>query len=189
MDKWRNKLIVGALGYGYLSSFVFRRLCNLGVIGIGVTSKNNNYDHAKNISILDWKQIQKAISFTSHLLITAPPQNKGCPIFNDFSETILKSNIRSVIYISSTGVYGNHNGAWVNENSPIRAKSFFDKNRVIAEKQWQNFCTNNHLSLNIIRLSGIYGPQRILKITKGNPVVVLKENHYFSRVHIFDAAR
>ena len=183
------QLIVCALGYGYLTQFVFKRICALGIKGIGVTSKNINNNEFANIIFVNRDKIKEVLTYSTHLLITAPPDDKGCSIFNKFSSQILASNIKSLIYISSTGVYGNHNGDWVDENSVLNAKSQFDKIRVKSEKQWKTFCKKNNLNLNIVRISGIYGPQRIIKFNKKKLDVIIKKNHYFSRIHILDAAR
>ena len=182
-------MIVCALGYGYLTKFVFKRIGSLGIKSIGVTSKNLNKSEFTNITFVSRDKIKEVISYSTHLLITAPPNNKGCPIFSKFSDQILNSNIKSLIYISSTGVYGNHNGEWVDENSILNAKSYFDKIRIKSEKQWKTLCKKINLNLNIVRIAGIYGPQRIIKINKNKLKVVIKKNHYFSRIHILDAAR
>ena len=183
------QLIVCALGYGYLTKFVFKKICYLGIKGIGVTSKNINNNEFANITFVSRDKTKEVLAYSTHLLITAPPDVKGCPIFNKFSSYILTSNIKSLIYISSTGVYGNHNGSWVDENSVLNAKSQFDKIRVKSEKRWKKFCKENNLNLNIIRISGIYGPERILKVNKNKLDIIIKKNHYFSRIHVLDAAR
>ena len=182
-------MIVCALGYGYLSQFVFKRICALGIKGIGVTSKNINNKEFSNIIFVNRDKIKEVLAYSTHLLITAPPDDKGCSIFNKFSSQILASNIRSLIYISSTGIYGNHNGGWVDENSVLNAKSWFDKIRVKSEKQWKTFCKKNNLNFNIVRISGIYGPQRIIKFSNKKLDVIIKKDHYFSRIHVLDAAR
>ena len=182
-------MIVCALGYGYLTQFVFNRICALGIKGIGVTSKNINNSEFANIIFVNRDKIKEVLAYSTHLLITAPPDDKGCFIFKKYSSQILESNIKSLIYISSTGVYGNHNGDWVDENSVLNAKSHFDKIRVKAEKQWKKFCKKNNLNLNIVRISGIYGPERIISFNKKKLDVIIKKNHYFSRIHILDAAR
>ena len=183
------QLIVCALGYGYLTQFVFKRICSLGIKGIGVTSKNINNNKFRNITFVSRNEIKEVLAYSTHLLITAPPDDKGCSIFKKYSDQILASNIKSIIYISSTGVYGNHNGALVNENSVLNAKSNFDKVRVKSEKLWKTFCKKNNLNLNIVRISGIYGPQRITKFNRKKMEVITKKNHYFSRIHVLDAAR
>ena len=183
------ELIVCALGYGYLARFVFQRICFLGIKGIGVTSKHINHNGFTNITLDNREKIKEVFAYSTHLLITAPPDDNGCSIFNKFSNQILNTNIRSLIYISSTGVYGNHNGGWVDENSPLNTKSQIDKIRVKAEKQWQTFCKKNNLNLNIVRISGIYGPDRIIKLNEKKLDIIVKKNHYFSRIHILDASR
>ena len=170
-------MIVCALGYGYLTQFVFKRICALGIKGIGVTSKNMNNNEFANIIFVNRDKIREVLLYSTHLLITAPPDDKGCSIFKKFSRQILASNIKSLIYISSTGVYGNHNGDWVNENSVLNTKSQLDKIRVKAEKQWKTFCRVNNLNLNIVRISGIYVPQRIIIFNKKKLDVIIKKNH------------
>ena len=182
-------MIVCALGYGYLSKYVFRRICGLGVTAIGITSKQINDYGFRNSFFVSREDIKKTLSFSTHLLITAPPNSKGCIIFNNFSDKVLNSNVKSIIYISSTGIYGNHNGNWVDEKSLIKANSPFDKIRLKAEKQWKKFCSNYNINLNIVRIAGIYGPHRLINVNEKELIVVLKRNHYFSRIHILDAAR
>ena len=182
-------MIVCALGYGYLSQYVFRRICSLGVTAIGVSSKQIKDYGFRNSFFVSREDTKKAIFFSTHLLITAPPDSEGCIIFNKFSDKVLNSNIKSIIYISSTGIYGNHNGNWVDEKSLTKAKSPFDKSRLKAEKQWKCFCSKYNINLNIVRIAGIYGPQRFINIHEKELTVVLKKKHYFSRIHILDAAR
>ena len=182
-------MIVCALGYGYLSRFIFQRICLLGVKGIGVTSKEIKKNAYTNITLVNREQVIEVLDYATHLLITAPPDNEGCPIFNKFSKKILCSNVKSLIYVSTTGVYGNHNGRWVDESSALNAKSYFDKIRINSEKQWTVFCRKHNLNLNIVRISGIYGPNRVMKMTNKKLEIVIKKNHYFSRIHILDAAR
>ena len=99
------QLIVCALGYGYLTQFVFKRIGSLGIKSIGVTSKNLSKSEFTNITFVGRDKIKEVIPYSTHLLITAPPDDKGCSIFNKFSDQILASNIKSLIYISSTGVW------------------------------------------------------------------------------------
>ena len=131
-------MIVCALGYGYLSKFVFQRLCQLGIIGIGISSQKFNDKFFFNTKVFG-RKTSHAISLSSHLLVTAAPVKEGCPIINKYENLIARSNIKSVVYISSTGVYGNHNGGWVNENDYTKAKSIFDKRRLQIEKSGFNF--------------------------------------------------
>ena len=81
-------MIVCALGYGYLTQFVFNRICALGIKGIGVTSKNINNSEFANIIFVNRDKIKEVLAYSTHLLITAPPDDKGCFIFKKYSLTI-----------------------------------------------------------------------------------------------------
>ena len=101
------------------------------------------------------------INKCTHLVITAPPE-KSCPILFKYKEHIKKSNVSSVLYVSTTGVYGDHKGAWVDEQSITKgAKNIYSKSRIDSENFWIKFCKSKAIILNIIRLSAIYGPGKV----------------------------
>ncbi len=182
-------MIVCTIGYGYLAKFTTQRLCKLGITCIGITSKTNSIRHVDNLLIFNRNEINRSISLSTHLIITAPPEEGGCSVFKNYFNIIKKSNIRSIVYISSTGVYGNHNGSWVDEKSNLNAQDIIDKIRIDAEKQWIKFCNRNKININIIRISGFYGPERLKVFSKNKLVIIDKKGHFFSRIHILDAAR
>ena len=183
-------MIICSIGHGYLASFLFKELCSLGALGLGVSSKeayiNKGLDNFKNFNR---NEAESAISYATHLLVTAPPNKKGCPIFNDYYNLIINSNIKSVTYISTTGVYGNHKGQIVDEGSLLQARHSSDKYRVLAESQWSKFLKSKNNILNIVRVAGIYGPGRVNGFFKKEKINIVKKNHNFSRIHIFDIAR
>ena len=183
-------MIICSLGYGYVAKYLLRELSYAGVIAIGVTSKEikKNECLPSNLKIYSSQYTKESINYSTHLLITAPPNEKGCPIFLKYLKDIKNSNITNVAYISSTGVYGNYNGKWVNENSELKGKSKKAKNRKLAEGQWSNFCIDHNLHYNIFRLGAIYGPNRLNSFGK-KKIIIKKEGHYFSRIHVFDISR
>ena len=186
----RHALIICSLGYGYLAKFLFKELCSSGVFGIGVSSKNIYCEsNPYNFRSYYRNKIKEAIYFSTHLIITAPPDHKGCPILKNFSKIIAKTNIRNVVYISTTGVYGDHNGAWVDENTETKSLFSNDKNRIKAEIAWKKYCNKNNIILNICRVAGIYGPDRVINTLKKKKVIISKKNHFFSRIHVLDLAR
>ena len=188
MVKWCIQVIVCALGYGYLAQFVFKRICALGIKGIGVTSKNINNNEFTNIILVNRDKITEVLTYSTHLLITAPPDDKGCSILNKFSSQILASNIKSLIYISTTGVYGNHNGDWVDENSNLIPKTSRGILRKKSEVDHLNLFRLNSLPIHIFRLPGIYGPGRSVfdKVRNGQLTEIIKKGHFFSRVYVED---
>ena len=90
-------MIVCALGYGYLAKFVFQKICLLGIKGVGVTSKQINNNNFTNITLVNRDKIKEVLAYSTHLLITAPPDDKGCCIFKKYSDQVLDSNIKSII--------------------------------------------------------------------------------------------
>ncbi len=184
-------MIVCSVGYGYISKYLFRELASIGVITIGITSKNiskyptNTFD---NLKVYSRQETEEYIKISTHLLITAPPNENGCPIYSKYNQKIIDSNISNILYVSSTGVYGNYDGDWVNEESELKGNNATSKRRKLAEKQWIRFSKDNNLSYNIFRLGAIYGPDRINAFTD-NKKITKKKGHYFSRIHVYDISR
>ena len=178
---------------GYLASFVTLEARSKGLKTFGITSKINDSIFRKfpNTKIFSHSQTPEALSNSTHLLVSAPPNEKGCPIINTFKNQIVNSNIRCIAYLSSTGVYGDHKGNWVQETSPTNTSNQKGKNRLKAEKDWLSFSNENNLILIIYRLSGIYGPSRnpFIKLKNGTAKLITKKDQYFSRIHVNDAAR
>lgn len=184
-------MIICSIGHGYLASFLFKELCALGVLGLGVSSKETFINKSsENFKIYNRSEVKNAISYSTHLLVTAPSNKNGCPVLNNYFNFIAKSNIKSIIYISTTGVYGNHNGEIVNEDSLLKARYASDRYRTLAENQWSKFSKNNNNLLNIVRVAGIYGPGRVNGFSKNKKKqYIVKKNHFFSRIHVLDIAR
>lgn len=121
----------------------------------------------------------------AHWLITLPPGKDGCPA----ALSVMDCNgmQRSVTYLSTTGVYGDMNGGWVNEWSPVSPGSPRGAARVKAEGQWQALAGDN---ARLVRLPGIYGPGRSAfdRLREGTAQRIVKEGQVFSRVHVDDIA-
>ncbi len=185
-------MIVTNLGYGYISIFLLKEIASNGVRCIGITDKTkyHNKKYIENISILPRSNTVDAIKKSTHLIVTAPPNNGKCPIFSKYEKVIKDSNIRSILYVSSTGVYGDHNGDWVNEKSIVKgSNNIVNKNRIKSENSWLKFCQKNLLKINIVRLGGIYGPGRPLLNKAIFENIIIKQGHFFSRIHVLDISR
>ena len=102
----------------------------------------------------------------------------------------LKSSKFNNSILSSTSVYGNHNGKWVNENSSLKPSTKFGKERMLCERKWRKFQKNTNLPINIFRLSGIYSKEFnvIKRLKKGLRTYIKKNNQYFSRIRVEDIA-
>lgn len=127
----------------------------------------------------------------THVLISIPPHEDGDLVFNKFGPHLARlKKLEWLGYLSTTGVYGDTKGEWVNEDSPINPGSPFAKNREISEQIWANFCEKNKIPYFIFRLSGIYGPGRsvINRVLAGKAQIIDKPEQVFSRIHVHDIA-
>ncbi len=156
-----------------------------------VSGTHTNPDYLKENEYLFNDQISfdnSILDDVTHILISIPPTEQGDPVylrFADYLKTL--KNLQWIGYFSSSSVYGDHQGAWVDELSELKPFESLGKNRLLAEKQW----LNSGLPVNILRLTGIYGSGRsvIDTIKAGRATRIVKKNHYFSRIHVQDLAQ
>jgi len=134
-----------------------------------------------------------ALGETTHLLQSIAPGENGDPLLGLLSTANLKTlapNLVWIGYLSTVGVYGNHNGAWVDEETPLRPASQRSMNRVMAENGWRGLARAFGLPLAILRLSGIYGPGRnaFINLLKGTARRLIRPGQVFNRVRVEDIA-
>lgn len=136
------------------------------------------------------KDLIKNLKSADHILISIPPVNREDLVINNFSRYLSQIKPKWITYLSATSVYGNHNGAWVDEKSETNPTSENGIQRLVAENLWLSTCKKFNLPIQIFRLSGIYSnTNNILKRLKlGTAKIIKKENHFFSRIHVDDIA-
>jgi nucleoside-diphosphate-sugar epimerase len=138
------------------------------------------------------KKIIKHILNASHILVSIPPRDrKDFVIENFYNEISLNKKIKWLGYLSSTSVYGNYYGKWVNEKSKLLTNNDTGINRIAAENEWLKLNRYHFVPTRIFRLSGIYSQERnlFLRLANGQIRYVKKSNHYFSRIHVVDIAQ
>ncbi|MCO4823439.1 MAG: SDR family oxidoreductase [Amylibacter sp.] len=123
----------------------------------------------------------------THLLISAGPDAAGDPVLRELRGEIAKREFEWVGYLSTTGVYGDHQGDWVDEATPLTPSTRRGQWRVAAEAEWQEM----GLPLHIFRLAGIYGAGRgpFSKVRAGTARRIIKVGQVFSRIHVEDIAQ
>ncbi|NVJ90616.1 MAG: SDR family oxidoreductase [Methylocystaceae bacterium] len=131
---------------------------------------------------------EERLKDVTHILHSIPPdKDKGDCVFNLHGQDLEKLKaLKWMGYLSTTGVYGNADGAMVNEDSPRHPGSARSRARKKAEDDWLSL----NLPIHIFRLAGIYGPGRNLfhQINKGTARAIDKPGHVFSRIHQEDIA-
>lgn len=131
-----------------------------------------------------------ALDAATHLLISAAPGENGDPVLAELRDEIAKrvDQFAWVGYLSTTGVYGDHQGDWVDETAPLTPATKRGIARVKAEAAWSEI---DGLPLHIFRLAGIYGPGRgpFSKVRNGTARRIIKPGQVFSRTHVADIAR
>lgn len=121
-------------------------------------------------------------------LISIPPHAQGCPVLADYGAALADSHTGWVGYLSTTGVYGDAGGAWVDEDSPLLSQEPHGRNRILAERQWLDWGEAHGKKVTIFRLSGIYGPGRSIvdDLRIGTARRIEKPGHVFCRIHVQD---
>jgi len=181
-------------GYGYTASFLAKHLSKLHFDVIGTSRHPNQSDclDANDCRLIPFThdEIKKALTSATHLLITAPPTPSGDPVITQFESLIKEQQhtIKWIGYLSSTGVYGDHQGAWVDEQTVSNSLGERGVLRRNAEKAWLQLGQKYNLPVHVFRLSGIYGPHRnaLKELLSGKNHSLYKEGQFFSRIHVED---
>ncbi|WP_454784502.1 SDR family oxidoreductase [Legionella sp. WA2024007413] len=183
-------------GFGYTAEFLARELSQLNFRVVGTTRDKDKIlnNVQKDYKLIDFngEEITYFLNKATHILISIPPSGQGDPVLSCFSDLIMqnKTHIQWMGYLSSTSVYGDHQGAWVTEESDSKAAGSQGKLRLVAENKWMIFARAQGIPFHIFRLAGIYGPHRnaIERIIGGKKVSIYKEGQVFSRIHVADIA-
>ncbi len=181
-----------SFGHGYTARALSRHLVAPDWRVIGTTRKPDQLDevNASGAEPVIWPG--EAVSFddVTHLLISTAPSSDGDPVLRDLRDEIVAraDQFEWVGYLSTTAVYGDHDGRWVDEATPATPTAERGKWRVMAEQQWAEI---PGLPLHVFRLAGIYGPGRgpFSKLRRGGLRRIIKPGQVFSRIHVEDIAQ
>ena len=188
-----NKVLL-SFGHGYSARALARRLLLRGWRILGTTRDPARADRlrAEGVTPLLWDgdDVAGALNEATHLLCSIAPAGPGDPVLARHRDAIAAAAPRLdwAGYLSTTGVYGDHQGRWVDEQTPLAPSTERGKRRVAAEAEWQAI---PGLPLHIFRLAGIYGPGRgpFEKVRQGTARRIVKPGQVFSRIHVDDIAQ
>ena len=178
-----------SIGHGYSAQALARRLLPEGWHIIGTTRSEAGAAalRATGIEALVWptEDLAPALARATHLLTSVAPVD-GDPVLQALGPQIAAARLGWVGYLSTTAVYGHHNGDWVDETTPLAPTTARGAARVQAEADWAAL----GLPLHVFRLAGIYGPGRgpFEKVRDGTARRIHKAGQVFSRIHVDDIA-
>lgn len=174
-------LLMGNLlifGMGYTSQVIAARLRGQGWTVHGTGS-------AGDIAFGDRMAVEAALAQATHVLSSVPPLREGGdPVLQTYGEAIAAAPVEAIGYLSSTGVYGDAGGAWVDEGSVVGTGR--RSARTQADLDWQALSSK----VRVYRLPGIYGPGRsaLERVAEGKAHRIDIGGQVFSRVHVEDIA-
>ena len=184
-------------GGGYLGEAIVRRA---GRDGGRVFATSRDPDRRAALKAIgavpldpeDAAAMSEAAGVSDALLVTAPPDERGCPGARALIAALTAARAYPdwIGYVSSTAVYGDRAGGWVFEDDPLNAASVQGARRVRAEREWLEAGPGLGLTVQIFRLPAIYGPGRSVvdRLRAGTARLVRKPGQIFNRIHVDDAA-
>jgi nucleoside-diphosphate-sugar epimerase len=137
-------------------------------------------------------EVRDAVAAATHLLLSPTPTEAGDPIAAALgAEFASAPELQSIVYLSSLGVYGDHNGAWVDETAATIPAHARGGARLRAEQAWQAIGRQRGAPIAVLRLAGIYGPGQnvFTRLLAGRAHRIAKPGHVFNRIHVADIAQ
>lgn len=181
-------------GHGYSAGFLTPVLRDRGWDVVGTTRGDPDRLRAAGAEPLIWPgknedAVRAEIARADAILCSVGPSD-GDPVLNDFRNDIMTAKPGWIGYLSTTGIYGDHEGGWVDEDTPPDPTTARGRARQHAEAMWQSVAAHAGAPLHIFRLAGIYGPGRgpFAKLRAGTARCIVKPGQVFSRIHGVDIA-
>ena len=137
-------------------------------------------------------EVAAALMDAAALLVSAPPDDAAIRCCAISPAPIAGApQLQSIVYLSTVGVYGDHGGAWVDEETPAAPVSERSRARLAAEQEWQALGQRAGKPVAILRLSGIYGPGQnaLIQVARGSAKRIDKPGQVFNRIHVEDIAQ
>lgn len=186
-------------GMGYSAKTLVNRL--VGGWSFAASQRRANpgerRDTPKNVRFFDFgpeglTDPETALSGVTHILVSVPPDGQGDPVLRRHRDRIAAcKDLVWIGYLSTTSVYGDHEGAWVDEETPPKPSLERAKRRLAAEEAWLALGRETGVAVQIFRLAGIYGPGRrsaLYQVATGQAKCIEKPGQVFGRIHVDDIA-
>lgn len=189
-------LIIGA---GYSGLAIARELSGRADAMTGTTRSRDKFERLRSAGIepalfsreeID-PLVREQLTGATHLVIAAGPDTAGDAALDLLADDILAApGLGWIGYLSTVGVYGDHEGGWVDETTECRPRPGRSDDRLAVEQGWEKLAARKGVPLAILRLSGIYGPGRnaFLNLERGTARRIVKDGQVFNRIHLDDIA-
>ncbi|WP_342449589.1 Rossmann-fold NAD(P)-binding domain-containing protein [Falsiroseomonas frigidaquae] len=180
------RMVVAGLGYSGAAI-----AAEAAAAGFTVTGTAREPGAAAAVSVVRFAEAGPAIEAATHLVVTAGPEEAGCPVLLAHAAAIARApGLRWIGYLSTTGVYGDRGGAEVDETTPPAPGQARSVHRLRVEEAWRAAAAARGAALDLFRTGGIYGPGRsaLDDVRRGTARRVVKPGHAFSRIHRDDIA-
>jgi nucleoside-diphosphate-sugar epimerase len=174
-------------GRGYSGIAVAEAAAAAGV-ATTIISRDGSATPPPGVTLVGFDRADTALATATHLLATAAPSERGDPVLALWAETIAQAPLLWIGYLSTTGLYGDRGGGWVDETTPPAPTSDRAHRRLAAEQAWQR--AGQARAVDLFRLAGIYGPGRsaLDDLRHGQARRISKPGHLFGRIHRDDIA-
>ncbi len=188
------------------------------IFGLGYTASFYGLDHARTFAeVIGTKRVPKtetlgrikllpfdgaaenvdprvaaAIMEADALLVSAGPDENGDPVLRRLGREIAAAaKLKKIVYLSTIGVYGDHDGEWIDETAQPKPSNLRSRQRLAAEAEWLSLARASGKEVYVLRLSGIYGPGRnvLVKLREGTAKRLIKPGQVFNRIHVEDIAQ
>ncbi|MBX3581960.1 MAG: SDR family oxidoreductase [Rhizobiaceae bacterium] len=187
------------LGAGYSARAFAAARPDPAIVISGTTRSVQKFGALKQISVRPLlfdasgvsPELAHELEQATHLIVSIAPDDTGDPVLRVLDAALRrKQRLRWIGYLSTVGVYGNHDGGWVDESTPCSPVSRRSVSRVAAEQEWLSLGTEAGIPVAVLRLSGIYGPGRnaFVNLASGTAKRLVKPGQVFNRIHAADIA-
>lgn len=194
-DATHTDIALFCFGLGYSAAVLGRRLLKRGARVMGTTRNEEKARalRAEGFEVAldeDDAGVAALLHGATHVLVSAGPDAEGDPTLRGHRSALRAASPRWLGYLSTTGVYGDHGGDWVDETAPLTPATARGRARVAAEGEWRSHAAETGQPLHVFRLAGIYGPGRgpFAKLRTGSARRLVKPGQVFSRIHVEDIA-
>jgi nucleoside-diphosphate-sugar epimerase len=194
MEPFTMKKHLLCFGFGFSAQALARRLdkAKWHITGTSRSEAGAAAIRQQGFDGVVFAKLTEIAAGVTHIVTSVPPDAAGDPVLQRCGASLAArgTQLEWLAYLSTTGVYGDHAGNWVDELTPLTPNTERGHRRLAAEQQWLALHETAGLPVHLFRLAGIYGPGRnaLQSMREGTARRIIREGQVFSRIHVDDIA-